>query len=433
MAEAVELRTITSVPQQPDDMNDDANNPIQSLPPTDSGADAWKFLFGSFMIEAVLWGFQLTFGVFQDYYTQLPEFEGNSNIAIIGTVSTSINFLGAPFVTHLVKRYQRWQRHMVVLGTSMCIISLVTASFMDTVPALIATQGVLYGLGFAILYSPVLRMLDEWFVRRRGLAYGILFAGGGFSGAGLPFALQALLTRYGYRVTLRAFAIAQFALVAPVLPLIKSRLPPSSHSALRRIDIGFLSQPLFYCFALSNLFQGLGYYIPSLYLPSYASAIGLSSTMGASILAINNVSTVVGQVAFGFISDRTQNVLLLVCASSLVSSIATLTLWGFASSATLLIVFALIFGLFGGAFVVLWNKFGTYLSEDPQPVYSLMSFGKGIGSMVVGPISARLLDAQITSGYGMGRFKLLIIFLGATMFCSSLGILGWPLKQPMRR
>jgi hypothetical protein len=29
---------------------------IQSLPPTDKGSEAWKFLFASFIIEALLWG-----------------------------------------------------------------------------------------------------------------------------------------------------------------------------------------------------------------------------------------------------------------------------------------------------------------------------------------------------------------------------------------
>jgi hypothetical protein len=29
---------------------------IPGLPPTDTGPQAWKFLLGSFVIEAVLWG-----------------------------------------------------------------------------------------------------------------------------------------------------------------------------------------------------------------------------------------------------------------------------------------------------------------------------------------------------------------------------------------
>jgi hypothetical protein len=42
---------------------------VSHLPPADSGRAAWLFLFGSFMIEMLLWGFPFSFGVLQDYYT----------------------------------------------------------------------------------------------------------------------------------------------------------------------------------------------------------------------------------------------------------------------------------------------------------------------------------------------------------------------------
>lgn len=318
---------------------------------------------------------------------------------------------------------------MIVVGWALCVLSLVIASFANSIPALAATQGILYGVGFCMLYYPVLSMMNEWFVRKRGLAHGVLCAGGGISGVVYPFLLEALLSKYGYRITLRAIAVAQFALVAPILHLVKGRLPPAHHSQLRMFDFSFLSQPLFYCFALSNLFQGFGFYIPSLYLPTFATALGLSGSMGALILAANNMASVVGQVSFGYLSDRVNNVLILVFASTIVSSIASFTIWGFAHSLEALIVYSIIYGWFAGAFVVLWPRFGTILADDPQPVYSMMAFGKGIGNLATGPITAKLLTHPITSGYGMGRFQPLILYLGSFMLCSSLGILGWPLKR----
>ncbi|KAK7397984.1 hypothetical protein QQX98_012650 [Neonectria punicea] len=293
-----------------DDEQDDGSH-AYVLPPVDQGPEAWKFLFASFFIEAVLWGFPLSYGVFQNYYSRQPEFAGNKNIAIIGTLSTSIYFIGAPFAMPLVKRFQRYQRYMVVVGWAGCAFSILAASFCTSVNGLIATQGVLYGISFLMLYFPLLRMLNEWFVERRGFAYGVLYGGGGVSGVGLPFLLEMLLSKYGYRTTLQAVAVAQFILVAPFLPFVKGRLPPSAHAAFRTVDIQFLSEPLFYCFAVSNLFQGFAYYIPSLYLPSYASDLGLSTTMGALILALNNGATVFGQVGFGWLSDRVNNVLIL--------------------------------------------------------------------------------------------------------------------------
>ena len=56
-----------------------------SLPPVDSGKDAYLFLVAAFAVEALVWGFCFSFGLFQDYYSKHEPFSGQSNIAVIGT------------------------------------------------------------------------------------------------------------------------------------------------------------------------------------------------------------------------------------------------------------------------------------------------------------------------------------------------------------
>ncbi|TPX15531.1 uncharacterized protein E0L32_004229 [Thyridium curvatum] len=56
-----------------------------SLPPVDSGKDAYLFLAACFMVEALVWGFPFSFGVFQDYYSEHEPFKGQPNIALVGT------------------------------------------------------------------------------------------------------------------------------------------------------------------------------------------------------------------------------------------------------------------------------------------------------------------------------------------------------------
>ncbi|RTE83243.1 hypothetical protein BHE90_002246 [Fusarium euwallaceae] len=324
---------------------------MSSLAPTDRGLRAWKFLFACFIIEGVLWGFPMAFGVFQEHYARQPEFQDSPNIAVIGTVSSSIYFLGAPFATPLVKRFQRWQRHMVLVGTATCILSLLGASFARSVNELIATQGVLYGTGFLLLYFPLLSMLNEWFVQRRGFAYAIVYAGGGFSGVGLPFLFEWLLGRWGHCEALRIFVVIQAVLLVPILPLLRGRLPVSSRTTVQPVDLSFLKKPVFWVLAASNLSQSLAYYIPSLYLPTFASAMGLPGAMGALVLAAHNLATVVGQLGFGYLSDRVNDIFILVIITTLVSSVATLTLWGLAHSLTPLILFTIVYGLFAGAYL----------------------------------------------------------------------------------
>jgi hypothetical protein len=58
-----------------------------ALPKADEGKDAWLFLAACFMIEALVWGFPFTFGLFQEYYSAHAPFSSATNIAIIGTCS----------------------------------------------------------------------------------------------------------------------------------------------------------------------------------------------------------------------------------------------------------------------------------------------------------------------------------------------------------
>ena len=54
-----------------------------NLPPPDRGRAAYLFLLACFIVEALVWGFSFSFGVFQEYYTR--EFAGQANVAVIGT------------------------------------------------------------------------------------------------------------------------------------------------------------------------------------------------------------------------------------------------------------------------------------------------------------------------------------------------------------
>lgn len=77
-------------------------------------------------------------------------------------------------MTLFTVKYPRLQHRMIWFGWALCVVSLVGSSFATKVWHLIIMQGVLYGIGFLIIYYPLLNMLNGWFVKRRGLAYGVM-------------------------------------------------------------------------------------------------------------------------------------------------------------------------------------------------------------------------------------------------------------------
>lgn len=123
-------------------------------------------------------GFPVCFGVFQEYYSRLPEFE-NKNIALVGTTSQGLPYIAAPFSAALVKRFPQYQRHFIWVGWALCIIALGTGSLTSQLGGLIATQGLMYGLGFVILYWPIMNMVNEWWIVRKGFAFGLISSAAG--------------------------------------------------------------------------------------------------------------------------------------------------------------------------------------------------------------------------------------------------------------
>ncbi|TKX22242.1 MFS transporter-like protein 100 [Elsinoe australis] len=404
------------------------------LTPVDGGAAAWRLLCAAFVFETLLWGFPLSFGVFQEYYSKIPEFANNRYIPVIGTIASGLGYLGAPVIMPLIQRYQRWQRQMILVGWPLCIAGLVLGSFASSLEVLILTQGVAYGLGFLIFYYPILSMVNEYWIARRGMAYGILCGASGVSGSMMPFVLQALLAKYGYRTTLRAVAIALTLCTGPLIPFLKGRLPPSERANTPRIDWTFFRNPLFWVYSVSNLLQGFGYFYPSLYLPSYASSLDLGDKSGALVLALMSISQVGGQFVFGLLSDRKVPLDVLACLSTMVAATACLTMWRLAESLPILIVFGIVYGFFGAGFTAIWARMSTAVTDDVTAgpiVFSLLDFGKGVGNVLAGPIGGLLVTpgSQQSGTSSSGSYRWIIVFTGACMFASACTIFLRHLKS----
>ncbi len=112
-------------------------------------------------------------------------------------------YLVAPIVYCALRKFPAYRKLCTIAGFIVSMASLLAASFANTVPGLLATQGVLYAIGGSIHYFPAFLYLDEWFVRRRGLAFGIFIAGGGAAGIVIPLSMTWILETWGFRTAAR--------------------------------------------------------------------------------------------------------------------------------------------------------------------------------------------------------------------------------------
>lgn len=160
--------------------------------------------------------FPYVYGVFASYYSTHEPFSEQGGIAAIASTALGIMYISAPFALFGAQRYPQYRRPALVLGLIIQIIAVVSASFCNSTTTLLVTQGVLFALGGVFMTFTSLSILDEWFIARKGLAYGIVWAGNGIAGALLPFFFEYLLSSHGFRFTLRVWAGVMVSMAVPI-------------------------------------------------------------------------------------------------------------------------------------------------------------------------------------------------------------------------
>jgi MFS family permease len=117
-------------------------------------------------------------------------------------------YCAAPLLFALYSRYPQFCQKSTFIGLPIVVVAIVFSSYATSVWNLILTQGVLYAVGGGLLYYPVFIFIDEWFIRRKSFAYGVMWAGSGCGGLTGPLLLDWGLHKYGPKVFLRGWAIA---------------------------------------------------------------------------------------------------------------------------------------------------------------------------------------------------------------------------------
>lgn len=322
-------------------------------------------------------------------------------------------------------------------GLPIMAAGLIGGSFASTVPQLIATQGAIYAIGGSIVYCPTLIWLDEWFIQRKGFAYGIMWAGTGAAGLVIPFVMNFLLSSYGFRTTLRVWAVALLVISSPLIYFLRPRVPASSVSVPRRQGLGFLHTSTFWILAGGYVISSLGYFIPSIYLPTFARSLGLSPSIGTLLVALVNAAAVFSTITMGWLIDRF-HVTTVILLSTIGASISIFLFWGLSTALPLLTMFSILYGLTAGGLVsTVAGMIKAVKQKDETAdvgiLLGLLSAGRGIGAVVSGPLSESLLSGRLWEGqaglaYGSG-FGSLIVFTGVTATVGGVSyfgrLLGW--------
>ena len=220
-------------------------------------------------------------------------------------------------------------RAVMELGVGLMGAGLLLAPLTSEPWHLYLTLGVLVGGGSVCLgYSGQSLFLPYWFVRRRGLAMGLAFAGVGVGSIAMLPALQLLIERTGWRTACLAMGMLILVVLAPINLLLRKQpqdvgLQPdgdpapasvSAQQASNVVDAAWaaidwtlgraMRTARFWWIALGYFCGLYAWYAVQVHQTKYLVEIGFSSIVAAWALGFVSLAGIPGQIALGHLSDR---------------------------------------------------------------------------------------------------------------------------------
>jgi len=174
----------------------------------------WKILLGLMLAYGGICGnVTYAYGVFLPSLNETFQWN-RSTISGPYTLFLLLSGLLGPLVGYTIARYGA--RKNIIVGNILAAIGLLGMSGVNDIWHVYFFFGVLGGLGLAFAeFLSVTTIVNHWFIRKRSLAMGFLFASGGFGGFLLPPIISLLISCLGWRWTY--ICLAFFHLILTVL------------------------------------------------------------------------------------------------------------------------------------------------------------------------------------------------------------------------
>ncbi|KAM0807389.1 putative monocarboxylate permease [Seiridium cardinale] len=129
------------------------------------------------------------------------------------------------------------------------------------------------GIGGSLMYTTSTNLPVKWFDKRLGTANGLVKLGGCIGATVMEVVVQLMIDTVGLAWTFRAIALASLASGIPAARLIKETTIAASS-----IDMSLFRNWTFFLLFMAGFVGIFALYIPSFFLPTIATSIGLSTT-----------------------------------------------------------------------------------------------------------------------------------------------------------
>ena len=375
----------------------------------------WIIAFASLAVTTTAFGILYSFGVF--FKLWLREWE-SSRAFLSGVFSIAFLTYGISsyFMGNLTDRIG--PRKTIALGGFIMGCGALLTAVCHTAGILYVSFGLMMGIGVGTSYSPTASTVSRWFVKKKGLAVGIVVSGLGLGTLVYSPLARLLVSLWGWRTSFLVFACMIWGIYFSAAIILRKspdsvglapygaeEAPQNQRESHRPVQaemdtISALRSKSFWLLFFIHYLWVVGMVMPMVHLVPYATDQGVDPDAAAGMLAVIGGVSVLGRLVLGelgarFLLSKALGAMLFLQAISMVwlsLSTNSLMLWGF----TLLFGFS--YGGLASLFPLITAKYFGLLALGS--IFGLILLGATLGG-VIGPwLGGAVFD--LTGSYSVG-------------------------------
>ena len=392
-----------------------------------------KFYYGwivvgmAFLANFFAFGLTYLFGVF--FKPLATEFHWSRTIIVGAFALYAVGHDALAFFAGVA--VDRFGPKVVIALAGLCLgLSMILMGQIESIWELYFYFGIVFGIGVAGTYTPMMTTVSGWFIDKSGLGLAMGLAAAGIGSGSLilsPFTAW-LITSFGWRYSYVLIGLLCWVVFVPIVIFLKRRpVLPKKQDTTISTDFTFVEAirtGSFWFLGLTWLFGAMAIFAPMMHLVPLCTDMGISLVAAGTIMGLYGGASVVGRIAMGLVSDKIgRKQAMLICFLSQTLILVWLI---FAKNLWSLSLFSIVFGFSSGGWAALCPAICTdYFGfrsggKILGMVVLLAGIGVGIGPLVGGYIF------DVTHSYYYMIWMSILASLAAFV-CSSL------LVSPVRK